>query len=138
MIVNGIDRWCCLIIEESGERCTNEEDIYQILGESNHPDDTTDSCGEHLAVMLGSPDWLPKDNHQWTVVELIADVSGCNCGNCDARPHASDCAVHGVDTADGIVHDGPCDCRDVLVPFDCKDPVHVAAGAECLRAVRPE
>lgn len=36
---------------------------------------------------------------------------GCNCGRCEADGlHWSDCAVHGVDTDNGVVYTKPCSC----------------------------
>lgn len=56
-------RFCCLWDCELEAR-------FNIIGESNHPDDETDSCEEHVGVMLGSPDWLETDNIAWTVVDI--------------------------------------------------------------------
>jgi hypothetical protein len=43
---------------------------YQIIGESNHPDDMTEACVDHVGALLGTPDWLQVDNRAWTVVLL--------------------------------------------------------------------
>lgn len=35
---------------------------FEIYGESNHPEDYTESCEEHVGALLGTPDWLTEDN----------------------------------------------------------------------------
>ena len=58
------ERYCC----RPGCRTEAAFDIY---GESNHPDDSTMGCADHVGWLLGTPDWLGgDDNGVWTVVAL--------------------------------------------------------------------
>ena len=52
---------CCVVgCRKNGE--------YEIYGESNHPDDNTVSCEEHIGRLLGSPAFTEDVNKSWTVV----------------------------------------------------------------------
>ena len=49
--------------------CTLKAD-FGIYGGSGHFEDVTEACENHVGELLGSPDWLEKDNTEWTVVSL--------------------------------------------------------------------
>jgi len=58
---------CCVI------GCFNEPE-FDIYGESGHPEDSTQACESHVGVLLGTPEWLAKDNRSWSVVQIIKGV----------------------------------------------------------------
>ena len=71
VVVDGIERFCCFIDPDDGS-CEFAAD-YAIYGESNHPDDYTDTCDSHLEEMIGTPSWLTEPNRSWTLYLLEGD-----------------------------------------------------------------
>ena len=57
------DPWCCAMGCPKGAE-------YHIYGGSGHFEDDTQACEDHVGYLLGTPDWLKKDNTEWTVVLL--------------------------------------------------------------------
>lgn len=52
--------WCCY----SG--CARQAE-FSIYGSSGHFEDVTETCERHVGSLLGTPQWLKKDNKSWTV-----------------------------------------------------------------------
>ncbi len=52
-------RFCCVW------ECPKEAE-FEIQG-LHHFEDQTDACTEHVGELLGTPDWLSKDNTEWSV-----------------------------------------------------------------------
>lgn len=69
--------FCCVLT-------CNLDAEFDIYGESNHPDDTTQACELHVGELLGTPmyraqtsdgeplDWTAPQNQSWTVVTLAS------------------------------------------------------------------
>lgn len=62
--------WCCII------ECENDAE-FEIFGDSNHYEDSTEACEDHVGALLGTPDWLMKmrgrETKEWTVVPIARD-----------------------------------------------------------------
>lgn len=52
--------WCCYM------DCF-EDATFSIHGSSGHFEDITEACADHVGLLLGTPDWLPKNNDHWVV-----------------------------------------------------------------------
>ena len=44
---------------------------FEIRGESNHPEDYTHACEDHVGYLLGTPAWMRVQNGTWTVLTLM-------------------------------------------------------------------
>jgi len=53
--------------------CMNSAE-FEIVGGSGHFEDQTLACEVHVGSLLGTPDWLDRENTEWIVVPL---VGGC-------------------------------------------------------------
>ncbi len=84
---------------------------------SLHFDPYTDPYENQWTIEIGSEAFggmTPSETASFTRGKL---AEGCQCEACQTTgPHKSDCAVHGVDTAEGIVYKD-CDCRETLKRF---------------------
>jgi hypothetical protein len=80
---------------------------------SLHFDPQTDPYETPWTLEIGSAAYggmTPSETAKFTLDEL---ARSCQCGPCQTTgPHKSDCAVHGVDTAEGIVYHLDCTCRE--------------------------
>ena len=47
---------------------------FEIIGDSGHFEDTVHACENHVGVLLGTPDWLERENREWVVVPLVQSV----------------------------------------------------------------
>lgn len=52
--------WCCW------PECKADA-VFQIIGGSNHPDDNTQACTDHVGALLGTPQGIAKNNTYWDV-----------------------------------------------------------------------
>ena len=43
---------------------------FTIYGQSDHPEDVTEACEDHVGSLLGTPDYLERDNISWRVVHV--------------------------------------------------------------------
>lgn len=87
---------------------------------SLHFDPRTDPYETQWTIEVGSAMYggiTPSETAKFTLGQL---AEGCNCEPCRTTgPHKSDCAVHGVDTPEGIVYADAngCTCRDTPKRF---------------------
>lgn len=43
---------------------------FGIYGSSGHFEDATETCVDHVGLLLGTPTWLPRENSHWIVYPL--------------------------------------------------------------------
>ena len=43
---------------------------FSIHGSSGHFEDVTESCEDHVGILLGTPTWLVQENDHWVVHPL--------------------------------------------------------------------